>query len=55
MVVAMCAMGVMEVAIHQVIDVIPVWYCLVAAVRAVSMRLVMTGAVVAWCALLRIH
>lgn len=55
MIVAVCAMGVMEVAIYQVIDVIPVWHGLVAAVRAVSMRLVMTGAAVARCALVRIY
>ena len=55
MIVAVAAMGMVEVAIDQVIDVIPVWYCLVTAVLPVSVRLIMSGTVVAWCAFLRVH
>ena len=55
MIVAVGAMGMVEVAIHQVIDVIPVGYCLVSAVHAVNMRLIMSGTGVGWCAFLRIH
>ena len=55
MIVAVAAMGMVQVAIHQVIDVIPVGYCLMAAVRAVNVRLIMPGTVVARCAFLRIH
>lgn len=51
----MRTMGVVQVAIHQIIDVIPVRYCLVAAVHAVNVGLVMSGTVVAWCALVRIR
>ena len=54
-IVALGAMGMVEVAIHQVIDVIPVGYCLVSAVHAVNMRLIMSGTAVGWCAFLRIH
>jgi hypothetical protein len=48
-------MEVVQMAIHQVVNVIPVGYCLVAAGRPVDVRLLMSGAVVAWCASLRIH
>ena len=57
-IVAVDAMGVVQVAVHQVIDVIPVGHRLVAAVRAVNVLLVMREAVVAWRAFLgirRIH
>ena len=48
-------MGMVQVAIHQVIDVIPVGYCLMAAVRAVNVRLIMTGTFVALRTLLGIR
>jgi hypothetical protein len=54
-IVAVGAMGMVQVAIHQVIDVIPMGYCLVSAVHAVNMRLIMSGTAVGWCAFLRIH
>jgi hypothetical protein len=54
-IVAVVAMGMVQVTIHQVIDVIPVWHCLVAAVRTVNVRLVMFRTFVAWCAFLRIR
>lgn len=38
----MGAMKMVEMAIHQVIDVIPMGYCLVAAVRPVNMRLLVS-------------
>ena len=41
-------------AIYQVIDVISVGYCRVATIRAVDVRLLMPGAVMVWCAFLRI-
>jgi len=47
-------MGVVQMAIHQVIDVISVGDCGVATVRTVNVRLLMSGAVMVWCALLRI-
>ena len=54
MIVAVDAMGVMQVAVHQVIDVIPVWHRLVAAVHAVNVLFIVSEAFVAWCAFLRI-
>lgn len=50
----MAAMGVVQVATNQVIDVVPVGYGLVPTVCAMDMRLVMTRTVVAWRTLLRI-
>ena len=47
-------MVVMQMAIHQVIDVISVGDCGVAAVRTVNVRLLMSGAVMVWCAFLGI-
>ena len=47
-------MGMMQVPIHQVVDVIPVGYSLMTAVHAVSVGLIMTGTFVAWRAFLRI-
>ena len=54
MIVAVSAMEVVQMAIHQVIDVISVGYCRVATVRSVHVRLLMSGAVMVRCALLRI-
>ena len=54
MIVAVGAMGMMQVPIHQVVDVIPVGYSLMTAVHAVSVGLIMTGTFVAWRAFLRI-
>lgn len=50
----MGAMGMVQVAIDQVISVIPVGYEFVAAVRAMNVSAVMPGTGVAWCTLLRI-
>jgi hypothetical protein len=47
-------MGVMQVVVNQVIDVVPVWYRLVAAVRTVNMLLIMPGALVIGRAFLRV-
>jgi hypothetical protein len=54
-IVAVVAVSVVQMAIHQVIAVIPVRYGLMAAVRPVNMRLLMSGAVVAWGASLGIR
>ncbi len=54
-IVAVCAMAMMQVAIHQVIDVVPVWYGLVAAFRAVSVALIVSGTFVGWRAFVGIH
>jgi len=42
-IVAMGAMGMMQVSFHQVVDMVPVGYRLMAAVHAVNVRLIMTG------------
>jgi hypothetical protein len=49
------AMGMVQVAINQIVDVIPVGYCLMAAIYAVNVRPIMTGTFVAWRAFLRIR
>jgi len=54
-IVAVIAMGMVQVAVYQVIDVIAVRHSFVAAALAVSMRLFVSGAVVRWCALVRIR
>jgi hypothetical protein len=54
----MVAMGMVQMAIHQVIEVVPMRYYFVAAVHAVNMVLLMPGAVMSWRALLgilRVH
>jgi len=48
-------MGVMQVPIHQVIEVIPVRYRLMAAIRAVNVRFIVSGTFVAWRAFLGIR
>jgi hypothetical protein len=48
-------MGMVQVPIHQVVNMIPVGYCLMTAVHAVSVRLIMTGTFVPWRAFLRIR
>jgi len=45
----------MQVSIHQVVDMVPVRYRLMAAVDAVNVRLIMTGAPLALHAFLRIR
>jgi hypothetical protein len=45
-------MGMVQVAVHQVIDVTPMRHRLVATIRAVNVRLLMPGAVVTWCTVL---
>jgi hypothetical protein len=54
-IVAVVTVGMVKVAIHQVVDMISVGYRLVAAVHAMSVRPIMSGAVVAWCAFIRIQ
>jgi hypothetical protein len=54
-IVAVGAMGMMQVSIHQVIDMVPVGYRLMAAVCAVNVRLIMTGTFVALRTLLGIR
>jgi hypothetical protein len=47
-------MGVVQVATHQVIDVVPMGYGLVPAVRTMNMGLVMTRTVMAWRTFVRV-
>ena len=54
MIVTVVAVGVMQMAIHQVIDVISVRYCLVTAVGSMAMRFVMSVALVLGSTFLRI-
>jgi hypothetical protein len=54
-IVAVCAMAMMQVAIDKVVDVIPVRHRLVAAFRTVSVALIVSGTVVGWRAFVRIH
>ena len=48
-------MGMVQVAVYQVVDVIAVRYGLVAAARAVNMRFFVSGAVMRWCTPVRIR
>ena len=41
-------MGVMQVTHHEVVDMIAVRHCLMAAVRAVDVRFLVAGTRVAW-------
>lgn len=50
----MSAMGMVQMAIDQVIGVIPVGYGFVAAIHAMNVLAVVPGAVVAWGTLLRV-
>jgi hypothetical protein len=54
MIVTVFAVGVMQMAIHQIIDVISVRYCLVAAVGPMAMRFIMSVALVLGSTSLRI-
>jgi hypothetical protein len=54
-IVAVSAVSVVQMAIHQVIDVISMRYCRVATVRTVHVRLLMSDAVMVWGAFLRIN
>jgi hypothetical protein len=47
-IVAVDAVGVVQMAVHQVIDVIPVWHRLVAAIRSVNVLFIVRKALVAW-------
>lgn len=49
-IVAVAVVGVVEVAIHEVVDVIAVGYGFVAAVQAVAVALFVSAAGVVWCA-----
>lgn len=55
MIVAVSAMRMVQVTIHQIVDVIPVGHCLVAAVRIVSVRFIVPGTAMARSTFLRIH
>ena len=55
MIYAVVAKGMMQVSIHQVVHMVPVGYRLMAAVDAVDVRLIMTGAPLALRAFLRIR
>ena len=55
MIVAVGVVRVVQVAIHQVIDVTPVWHGLVATVRAMNVRLIVPRAAVSWRTFLGIH
>jgi hypothetical protein len=55
MIVAVVAVGVVQMAIHQVIYVIAMGHCLVAAVAPMSVRLLMSVTLVAWRASFRIR
>jgi len=51
----MGAVGVVEMTVDEVVNVISMGYCFMATGWPVNMRVLMSGAVVAWCAFLRIH
>ena len=55
MIVAMGAMGMVQMTVHEVIHVISMGDCFMTTGWPVNMRVLMSGAVVAWCAFLRIH
>ena len=55
MIIAMGAMRMVQMTVHKVINVVPVGDCLMATVRPVNMRLLMSGAVVSWRAIVRIR
>ena len=55
MIVAMGAMGMVQMTVHEVINVISMGDCFMTTGWPVNMRVLMSGAVVAWCAFLRIH
>lgn len=50
----MSAMGMVQMAVDQVIGVIPVGYGFVAAIHAMNVRAFVPGALVAWGTLLRV-
>ena len=41
-------MNVMQVAIHQIVDVITVWDCFMATTRPMDMILIMSAAIMCW-------
>jgi hypothetical protein len=55
MIVAMGAVEMVQMTFHEVVNVVPMGHGLMATGRPVNMRLLMSGAVVAWCAFLRIR
>jgi hypothetical protein len=55
MIIAMGSMGMVQVTVHQVINVVAVGHCLMAAGRPVNMRLFMPWAIVLWRAFIRVH
>lgn len=55
MVIAMVTMGVVEMAVHEIVDMVAVRYGFVAAARPMHMPRFMAGAPVVWCASVRIH
>ena len=54
MIVAVVAMWVVQMAIHDVIDMIAVRYSFMSTSRAVYMGLVMTSTMMLWCTNIRI-
>ena len=48
MVIAVVAMNVMQVAIHQIVDVITVWDCFMATTGPMDMILIMSAAIMCW-------
>lgn len=54
-IVAVCAMAMMQVAIDKVVDVVPVRHRLVAAFRTVNVALIVSRTVVGWRAFVGIH
>ena len=55
MIVAMGAVEMVQMTVHEVVNVVPMGHCLMATGRPVNMRLLMSGAVVARCAFIRIR
>ena len=55
MIITMGAMDMVQMAVHKVINVVAMGHRLMATGRPVNMRLLMSGAVVSWCAIVRIR
>lgn len=55
MIIAMGAVRMVQMTVHKVINVVPVRDCLMATGRPVNMRLLVSGAIVFWCAFVRIR
>jgi hypothetical protein len=55
MIIAMGFMEMVQMTVHKIINMVAMGHCLMPTGRPVNMRLFMSGAVVTWCAFLRIH